>query len=54
MAHSEPSDQITINDHNEEATRQRVGRPIVRAISAVNLHLSEEGYVARSGSPDAI
>ena len=44
MAWSEPSDQIAINDRDEEATWQRVGRSIARAISAVDLHLSEEGY----------
>ena len=35
------------SDRDEEATWQRVGRPIVRAISVIDLHLSEEGYVAK-------
>ena len=54
MARSEPSNQIVINDRDEEATWQRVGRPIARAISIDDLHLDEVGYVARSGSPDVI
>ena len=47
-------DQIVINDRDEEVTWHRVGCPIACAISAVDFHLSEEGYVARLGSPDAI
>ena len=42
-----------IDDHESDATWRIVGRPIVREILAVDLHLSEEGYVARSSSPDA-
>ena len=53
MARSEPSDQITIKDRGEEATWQREERLIARGFSVVDLHLSEEGYVARSGSLDA-
>ena len=53
MARLEPSDQIAINDRGEEATWQREERPIARGFSAIDLHLSEDGYVARSGSPDA-
>ena len=53
MAQSEPFDQIAINDRDEEATWQCVGRSIARAILVVDLHLSEEGYVARSSTPDA-
>ena len=53
MARSEPSDQIAINDRGEEATWHREERPIARGLSADDLHLSEEGYMARSGSPDA-
>ena len=53
MARSKPFDQISINNRGEEATWQREERPIARGVSAVNLHLSEEGYVAKSGSPDA-
>ena len=30
-----------------------VGRPIMREISIVDLHLSEGGYVVKLGSPDA-
>ena len=53
MAQSGASDQITINDQERDPTWRIVGRPIAREISAVDLHLSEEGYVVRSGSPDA-
>ena len=53
VARSEPSDQIAINDRGEEATWQREERPIACGFSAIDLHLSEEGYVARSGSPEA-
>ena len=52
MARSKPSDQIAINDRGEEATWQREERPIARGFSTVDLHLSEEEFVARSGSPD--
>ena len=34
-------------------TWQREERPIARGFLAVDHHLSEEGYMARSGSPDA-
>ena len=50
---SEPSDEIAINDRGDEATWQREERPIARGFLAVDLHLSEGGYVAKSGSPDA-
>ena len=53
MAPSGPSDQIAINDRGEEATWQRKERPIAREISTVDLHLSEGGYVEKSGSPEA-
>ena len=53
MALSEPSNQIAINDRGEEETWQREERPIARGFLAVDLHLSEGGYVAKSGSPDA-
>ena len=53
MAPSELFDQIAINDRREEATWQREECPIARGFSAVDLHLSEEGYVASSGSLDA-
>ena len=53
MARSEPSDQIAINDRDEEATWQRVGRPISRAISTVDLHLNQWAHVAKSGTPNA-
>ena len=46
MAQSEPFDQIAINDCGEEATQHREVRPIAGGFSAVDLHLSEEGYVA--------
>ena len=49
MALSEPSDQIAINDRGKEATWQHEGRPIARRFLAVNIHLSIEGYVAKSG-----
>ena len=52
MARSKPSDQITINDRGEEATWQREERLIARGFFAVDLHLSEGGYVTKSGSPD--
>ena len=52
MAWSGPSDQIAINDRGEEATWQREEHPIARWFLAVDLHLSEEGYVARSVSAD--
>ena len=52
MARSEPFDQIAINDRGEEATWQREERSITRGFSVVDLHSSEEGYMARSGSPD--
>ena len=52
MAQSEPSNQISINDRGEEATWQHEEHPIASGFSAVDLHLSEEEYVARSGSPD--
>ena len=50
---SEPSDQIAINNGEEEATWQYEERPIARGFLAGDLHLSEEGYVAKSGSLDA-
>ena len=53
MTQSEPSDQIAINNRGKEATWQHEEHPIMRGFSTVDLHLSEEGYVARSGSPDA-
>ena len=53
MARSKPFDQIVINDRGEEATWQREERPIARGFLVVDLHLSEEGHVAKSGSPDA-
>ena len=52
MARSELSDQIAINNRREEATWQREERPITGGSSTVDLHLSEEGYVGRTGSPD--
>ena len=52
MAPSEPSDPIAICDQGEEATWQRKKRPLACEISTVDIHLSEEGCVARSGSPD--
>ena len=54
MARLERCDEIAINDRDVEATWQRVGRSIARAMSTVDLHLGEEGYVARLCSPDAI
>ena len=39
MAQSGPSDQIVINDHDEEATWHRKERPIAHEISTVDLHL---------------
>ena len=53
MARSESSDRIAINNRGEEATWQREERLIARGFSAIDLHLSEEGYVTRSGLPDA-
>ena len=54
MALSKQSDQIAINDRDEEAMWQRENCSIARGISTVDLHLSEEGYVAKSGSPDHV
>ena len=42
-----------IDDQECDATWRIVGRSIACEISAVDLNLSEEGYVARSGSLDA-
>ena len=42
-----------IDDQERDATWRIMGRLIVREISVVDLHLSEEGYMATSGSPDA-
>ena len=53
MARLELSDQIAINDRGEEETWQREERPITRGFLAVDYHLSEEGYAAKLGSPDA-
>ena len=39
MARSESSDQIAINDHDEDATWHCEERPIAREISTVDLHL---------------
>ena len=50
---SELSYQIAINDRGEEAEWQCEECPIARGISTVDLHLSEGGYVANLGSPDA-
>ena len=52
MARLESSDQTAINDRDEDATWQHVGRPIARAISAVDLHLNRWAYVAKSGTLD--
>ena len=49
MARLEPSDQIAINDHDEEATWQREERPIAREFSTVDLYLNWWGNVAKSG-----
>ena len=54
MARSELLDQIAINDRGKEATWQHEEHPIAPRLSAFDLHLSEEGYVASSVSPDAI
>ena len=54
MAQSEPFDQIMIHDRGEEAIWQHEEHPIVRGFSAVDLDLSEDGYVERSGSPNMI
>ena len=48
MARSEPFDQIAINDRGKEASWQHEERPIGREFRAVDLHLSEEGYVVES------
>ena len=42
-----------IDDQERDVTWRIVGRPIAREILTVDLHLSEEGYVVRSGLPDA-
>ena len=42
-----------INNQGEEVTSQREERPIAHGFSTVDLHLCEEGYAARPGSPDA-
>ena len=52
MARLEPSNQIAINDREEDAKWQREERPIACGFSTVDLYLCEEGYVVRSGSPD--
>ena len=49
MALSEPSDQIAINDRGKGATWQREERLITRGFLAIDLHLSIEEYVAKSG-----
>ena len=43
-----------IDNQERDATWRIVGCLIAREISAVDLHLSQEGYMAISGSPDAI
>ena len=53
MVRSEPSYQIAINDRAEEAKWQCEECLIARGISTIDLHLSEGGYVANLGSPDA-
>ena len=54
MARSGSSDLVAINCQGEEATWQLVERPIKRGFKAVDLHLSEGGYVARSDSSDCV
>ena len=54
MARSKPSNQIAINDRGEEATWQREEGSIARGFLVVDLHLSEGGYVAKSGPPDRV
>ena len=51
--YSGPSDCVAIERSMRAATWQREESPIVRKISTVDLHLSEGGYVTKSGSRDA-
>ena len=53
MTRSEPSNHTVINDRGEEVTWQHEERLIARGFLAVDLHISEEGYVEKLGSPDA-
>ena len=54
MRRSGLSDRIVINGQDKEATWLHVERPIVRAFSAVDLHLSEEGYVVKLDPSDHV
>ena len=54
MARSGLSDRIVINGQDEEVTWQPMERPSARGFTAVDLHLSEGGYVARSDSLDRV
>ena len=47
-------DRVAINGQGGEATWQPVERSIAQGFKVVDLHLSEEGYVARLDSLDCI